>query len=78
MPIKSYILIPHPRKLTLLAEKLTQMNEVEILPSDNKDVIVAVTDTPNEEEDKRLVSTLEACTELAHLTLVSGFEENAI
>lgn len=78
MPIKSYILIPHLNQMNALSKKLEGIKEVEIEPSENKQVIVAVTDTPNEDSDKELVTRLEACLELAHLTLVSGFEENAI
>ena len=75
MPVKSYLVIPlEGQKEKLLAE-LAKLPSCETLPAENKDVLVVVTDTPNEEEDKKLFNQLTLLSGLKHLNLVSAFSE---
>ncbi len=78
MPIKSYILIPKDNRLPELIEELSHIEQCEIEKAKNKDVLIAVTDTATEEEDKKTLNQIEACQELAHITMVSGFDEKVI
>lgn len=74
MPIKSYILIPQPDALPSLVEEVSQLQGCSVHPAENKEVLVLVTDTEDEEKDKVLVGQIEACKHLQHLSLVSGFD----
>ncbi|MDH5475175.1 MAG: hypothetical protein OEX22_05740 [Cyclobacteriaceae bacterium] len=77
MPIKSYLVFPHVGKKEILIETLGDLNWCEILPSENKELIVLVTDTKNENEEEKCFKIINTIPALDHLTLVSGFEENA-
>lgn len=74
MPIKSYILIPHPNELALLTKEISRLEGCNVHPAENKEVLVLVTDTETEEKDKKLLSKVEASKHLQHLSLVSGFD----
>lgn len=74
MPIKSYILIPNQNELALLTEELSVLKECNVHPAENKEVLVLVTDTENEEKDKTLLSQIENSKHLQHMSLVSGFD----
>ncbi|MFY0686010.1 MAG: hypothetical protein JXQ90_02535 [Cyclobacteriaceae bacterium] len=75
MPIKSYVLIPQQDKTTQLLQELSLIEQCESQVAENKDVIVAVTDTPSEVADKELYKQIEQLPSLAHITLVSGFND---
>lgn len=73
MPIKSYLAHPHDGQKQDLIRSLEAMEQCEILPAENREVVVLVTDTSSKEEDERLVATLEKIPSLKFLSLVSGF-----
>lgn len=75
MPIKSYIAIPHPDSFKQLVAELGSMVECQVHPAENKEILVLVTDTLSEDEDKVLVGRIEQSKYLAHLSFVSGFDE---
>lgn len=60
-------------KKELLLKQLTLLSGCEAIPSQNKDVIVLITDTHSKEAEKALEKELEALTDINHLALVSGF-----
>ena len=74
MPIKSYIVIPHPEALSKLVFELNAINGCQVHPAQNKEVVVLVTDTLSEEEEKQLLHRIEQSQHIAHLSFVSGFE----
>ena len=74
MPIKSYIVIPQPNQLEQLSSELSKLQGCNVHPAENKEVLVLVTETDNEEKDKILLAKIEACQYLQHLSLVSGFD----
>ena len=74
MPIKSYILHCKEEKKEQLLEKLQKLTNCEVIPAQNKEVIVIVTDTKSEEQDKELYNKLLEMQELKHMSLVSGFD----
>lgn len=73
MPIKSYLAHPHDGRKTELIRDLTAIHQCEVIPSENKDVLVVVTETIDESEDKSLSEKIEALDSLKLLALVSGF-----
>jgi len=74
MPIKSYLAIPREQQKTELENVLSTLPECEIIPSENKDVIVIVTDTPNEKDDSLLFKKINSLDQLDLITLVSAFD----
>lgn len=73
MPIKSYLVHHKEGKKEVLLEQLAKLPSCEAIPSQNKDVIVLITDTPSKEAEKRLEQELEALKNINHLSLVAGF-----
>ena len=56
-----------------LVKALTDLNQCEVVPAENQDVLALVTDTPNEKEEEILKEKIEAINSLKLLSLVSGF-----
>jgi len=75
MPIKSYILHPIEGQKELLIKELTVFSECEIIPAQNHEVVVLVTDTTSEIADTNLFNKLNELKSLKHMSLVSGFED---
>ena len=77
MPIKSYIAFPRKGEKNRLIQALENTENCEVVPSTNKDVLVLVTDTKNDQQEEVLQQALDSIEEIEHLNLVSGFSENA-
>ena len=75
MPIKSYLAIPGDGQKETLLEEINRMASCEAMPSDNKDVLVVLTETATDEEDKALFKKLNSLENLQLLTLVSAFSD---
>ena len=73
MPIKSYLAHPHDNKKQELIEALSTIEQCEVLPAQNKDILVIVTETEDKIEDEFLKEKLEAIPSLKLLAMVSGF-----
>lgn len=73
MPIKSYLAHPHEGKKTELIEALSAINECEIIPAQNEDLLIVVTDTQDKIEEDILKEKLETIESLKLLAMVSGF-----
>lgn len=73
MPIKSYLAHPQEGKKSELIQALTLISQCEIIPAENEDLLVVVTDTQDETEDKKLTEQIESIDSLKLLALVSGF-----
>ncbi len=76
MPIKSYVLHCEENKKEVLLEELQKLKGCEVIPAQNHEVIVVVTDTESEELDAKLYNQLLEIKGLKHLSLVSGFDAN--
>lgn len=74
MPIKSYLLHFEEGKRELLLKELQKIEGCEVIPAENHDVVVVVTDTDSEELDTTLFNKLQEIQGLKHLSLVSGFD----
>jgi nitrate reductase NapAB chaperone NapD len=73
MPIKSYLALPTQGKKEELMTALRSLNQCEVVPAENQDVLALVTDTPNDKEEEILKEKIEAINSLKLLSLVSGF-----
>ncbi|MFV0529949.1 MAG: hypothetical protein ACK5MD_00730 [Flavobacteriales bacterium] len=74
MPIKSYLAHPHTNKKAELEKALNKLENCEIIPSQSHDIIIIVTDTFSELEDKELEDKIHAIKSLRLLTIVAGFD----
>jgi nitrate reductase NapAB chaperone NapD len=74
MPIKSYLAHPCEGKKDALIANLSSIAQCELLPAENEDVVIVITDAPTEEEDQQLKSRLDNLEALKLLVLVSGFD----
>jgi len=75
MPIKSYILHPLKGEKELLISDLKGFTECEVIPAQNHEVVILVTDTSSEIADTNLFNKLNELKSLKHMSLVSGFED---
>lgn len=73
MPIKSYLAYPQPNQKRELEMALNKLENCEIIPSQSHDIIIIVTDTLSESEDKELEDKIYAIKSLRLLTIVAGF-----
>ncbi len=73
MPIKSYLAHPHEGKKEELIKAISTIAECEVIPAENKDVLVVVTETDSKIQEENLKEKLEAITSLKLLAMVSGF-----
>ena len=75
MPIKSYVAFPRKGEKERLIKVLESTEHCEVMPSTNKDVLVLVTDTQNDQQEEALQQVLDSIEEIEHLNLVSGFSD---
>lgn len=73
MPIISYLAHPKEGKKDELLEALSTMDQCEVIPAENKNLLIVVTDTDTDDEQDDLKEKIEAVDSLKLLALVSGF-----
>ncbi len=73
MPIKSYLAHPVDGKKNALIHALNTLDNCEVIPSENEELLIVLTDTLTIEEDKNLKETIDALDSLKMISLVSGF-----
>ena len=74
MPIKSYLAHPIEGKKQQLARAILAISGCDVIPAENKDLLVVVTDTESINQDEILKEKIEAIDSLKLLALVSGFD----
>ncbi|WP_194767799.1 hypothetical protein [Tamlana sp. I1] len=74
MPIKSYLAHPYDGKKDDLVIALSQISKCDVIPAENNDVLIIVTETDTLKEDEQLKETIEAIDSLKLLAMVSGFD----
>jgi hypothetical protein len=77
MPIKSFLAYPVGGRRDELADALRALEGCQVIPAVNRDLLVVVTDTPDESADDALQNALARVELLAGLALVAGFGETA-
>jgi nitrate reductase NapAB chaperone NapD len=73
MPIKSYLAHPQDGKKTILLEAINTLDYCEVIPAENEDLLIVVTDTDTAEQEENLVEKIESLDSLKLLAMVSGF-----
>lgn len=76
MPISSFLAIPKRDQLTELTKEIASFPECDALPSSNKDLVVVVTETKDNQAEENLLEKIHALDSLEQLTMVSGFNDN--
>lgn len=72
MPILSYLVLPHKGDMEQLCHDLSKIEYCEIIPSDNAEVVVLVTDTPDDQTEKALQSILKKIPSIQTLSMTFG------
>jgi len=75
MPIKSYLAFPKKGQKETLKESLSMIETCEVLPANNKELLIVVSDTADKEEENLLLEKLNQIESLHHLNLVAGFDD---
>lgn len=72
MPILSYLVLPQDGAMDQLCADLSTMEYCEIIPAENQEVVVLVTDTPDEKVEQTLQKTLKNIPSLHSLSMTYG------
>ncbi len=75
MPVFGYLAIPEHGALKRLAEELSAIPFCEVIPADNKEVLILVTDAPNEAEEKKLQNIFKEMDSLQSLSMTFGYND---
>lgn len=75
MPIFSYIAIPRKGAKDRLCAELTAHHFCQVVPAANQEVVVLVTETPDDQEEKALQQFLKNVVSLQSLSLTFGYDE---
>lgn len=73
MSIKSYLAHPHKGAKEELIAAISSLQQCDVFPAENEDLLIVVTETENKAEEKNLQEQLDAIESLKLLAMVSGF-----
>jgi len=73
MPIKSYLAHPSKGKKEELSQAILALGNCEVVPSENEELLIVVTDTDTVDEDIALKEKLDLLPNLELITLVTGY-----
>ena len=72
MPVFSYLAYPKDGRKKKLINDLAVLKYCEVMPSDNQDILILVTDTPDEAKEKELQKKLKQLKSLESLGMTFG------
>ena len=72
MPVFSYLAYPEQGAKEVLLKDLAALDYCEVAPADNKEILILVTDTPDEEKEQELQNKLKGLTSLQSLGMTFG------
>ncbi len=72
MPVFSYLAYPVKGALENLRNDLSTLPHCEVMPADKEQVLILVTDTPDENEEQHLQNKLKNISSLEFLGLTFG------
>ena len=76
MPVFSYLAYPTQGAKEQLINELAALEYCEVTPSENEEVLILVTDTPNEETEKKLQEKLKDIKSLESLGMTFGHTDD--
>jgi len=75
MPIFSYLAIPRKGATEQLCRELAAVEGCQAIAARNQELVVLVTDTPDEAAERSLQGTLKTVPSLQSLSLAFGYDE---
>ena len=72
MPVFSYLAYPKQGAKQDLLNDLTALEHCEVTPADNQNILILITDTPDEETEKALQKKLKQLNSLESLGMTFG------
>ena len=72
MPVFSYLAYPVPGAKEALLNDLAALDYCQATPADNQEILILVTDTPNEDREKELQKKLKELKSLESLGMTFG------
>jgi len=75
MPIFSFLAYPEKHIMKQLIQDLSQTPNCEVKPSDNKDVLILLLDTPDDKTGKDLINGIKKLESLQSLSMTFGHTE---
>ena len=75
MPVFSYLAYPRHGAKNNLIKELNSLDYCEVTPSENEEILILVTDTPDEEKEKDLQKKLKKIKSLESLGMTFGHTE---
>jgi nitrate reductase NapAB chaperone NapD len=72
MPVFSYLAYPVRGAKEELLNDLSALDHCEVMPAENEEVLILVTDTPDEEKEKALQKNLRKLKSLQSLSMTFG------
>jgi len=72
MPVFSYLAYPKDGRKKKLIDDLAVLKYCEVMPSENQDILILVTDTPDEVREKELQKKLKQLKSLESLGMTFG------
>ena len=76
MPVFSYLAYPKRGAKKQLFEDLAALDYCETTPADNEEILILVTDTPDEETEKKLQQKFKNIKSLQSLGMTFGHVDN--
>ena len=72
MPVFSYLAYPVPGKKEALLNDLAALDYCQATPADNQEILILITDTPNEDREKEIQKKLNNLKSLESLGMTFG------
>lgn len=72
MPVFSYLAYPVPGAKEELQRALASLAHCEVTPADNNDILILVTDTPDDNSETKLMEKLKGLKSLQSLGMTFG------
>ena len=73
MPIISYLVYPQEGKKKELLKSLSFFDNCEVIPAENENILILITDTKDKKEEESLLEKIDALEGLKLRSMVSGF-----
>lgn len=75
MPIFSYLAIPKQGAKDDLCLELSSLDYCQVVPAENREVVILVTDTPDKSTEKKLQKQIQAVPSLQSISLSFGYDD---